>query len=60
MPFNAIPTEVVNQVLPVAELAELIYQCIISPPDFLNVESTENNLLTYCIGADGKHSAISN
>ncbi|MGD1920417.1 MAG: chemotaxis protein CheB, partial [Pleurocapsa sp.] len=47
MPLSAIATEVVNQVLPVAELAELIYQCIISPPDFLDVESTENNLLTY-------------
>ena len=47
MPLSAIATEVVNQVLPVAELAELIHQCIISPPDFIDVESTENNLLTY-------------
>ena len=47
MPLSAVATGVVNQILPVPELAKLIHQCIISPHHFSEVESTEEDLLTY-------------
>ena len=40
MPRSAIATGVVNQILPPEELAQLIYQCIVSP---LNTSETEPN-----------------
>ena len=46
MPRSAIATGVVNQVLPPRELAQLIYQCIISPPDSLKLESNEQSFLS--------------
>ncbi len=46
MPRSAIATGVVNQILPPQELAQLIYQCIVSPLDSLEMESKENSLLT--------------
>ncbi len=43
MPRSAIATGVVNQILPPLELAQLIYQCIVSP---LNTSETESNQAT--------------
>ena len=39
MPRSAIATGVVNQVLPPRELAQLIYQCVVSPLDSLKLDS---------------------
>ena len=47
MPLSAVATGVVNQILPTSELAQLIYQYIISPDYSAELESTENALLTY-------------
>ena len=47
MPRSALATGVVNQALPVRELAKLIYKCIISPLDLSELESTDSGLLTY-------------
>lgn len=46
MPRSAIASGVVNQILPPQELAQLIYQYIISPLDSPEMESKENSLLT--------------
>ncbi len=50
MPRSALATGVVNQILPPLQLAQLVYQCVVSPIGFLDgesVESNENSLLTY-------------
>ena len=46
MPRSAIATGVVNQVLPPHELAQLIYKCIVSPREDLEIDSHENSLIT--------------
>ncbi|KST67552.1 chemotaxis protein CheB [Mastigocoleus testarum] len=46
MPRSAIATGVVNQILPPQELAQLIYQCILSPADCLEIESNDTSFLT--------------
>ena len=45
MPHSAIATGVVNQILPPQELAQLIYQCIVSPLDASLTESNQANTL---------------
>ena len=45
--FAEIATGVVNQILPPQELAQLIYQCVVSPLDLLEAESNKNSLLTH-------------
>jgi len=47
MPTSALATGVVNQALPVGELAKLIYKCIVSPLDLSELESIDSGLLTY-------------
>ncbi len=46
MPLSAISTGVVNRVMPVPELAQLIYDCITSPLDSSNIEYVQNSLIT--------------
>jgi len=46
MPLSAVATGVVNQILPVPELAKLIHQCIASPNYFSEAESSQDALLT--------------
>ncbi|MGK7935066.1 MAG: chemotaxis protein CheB [Xenococcaceae cyanobacterium] len=45
MPVSALATGVVNQVLPPRELAQLIYQCVVTPVHYLETKSTTSSNL---------------
>ncbi|MEM7555162.1 MAG: chemotaxis protein CheB [Cyanobacteria bacterium P01_A01_bin.84] len=47
MPNSAIATGVVNQVLAPPELAQLIYQCVASSTNLIDLESTKKSLLSH-------------